>query len=265
MQPTQLLEWYVEAGVDETIGDTPVNRLTAAAITPSPPTPTPISAAPPFAPAASARMVPPSEAAAEARALADRCTTLAELEAAVQAFDGCGLKKTAMKTVFSDGNPAARVMVIGEAPGAQEDMQGIPFCGPSGALLDRMFAAIGLSRANPDPLHSLYISNTVFWRPPGNRTPNAIELAICEPFVEKHIALINPKLLVLAGGVAMSAVLKRDQPLSRLRGKFYEYSNPYLEQPLTVAVTFHPSYLLRSPSQKRLAWADLLQIQSVAL
>jgi uracil-DNA glycosylase len=181
---------------------------------------------------------------------------LEELETAVRAFDGCVIKKTASKTVFADGNPKAKIVIIGEAPGAQEDMQGIPFCGPSGQLLDRMLASIGLDRTK------VYISNTVFWRPPGNRQPSMEETAICLPFVEKHIALVNPALLILSGGTATTTLLQRDQSISRLRGKFYEYSNPYLEKPLATAVTYHPSYLLRSPGQKRLAWNDLLMIKN---
>lgn len=190
---------------------------------------------------------------AAARELADRATSLTGLEAMVRAFDGCAIKKTASKTVFADGNPKARLMVIGEAPGAQEDRQGIPFCGPSGQLLDRMLAAIGLNRAE-----SAYISNTVFWRPPGNRQPSPEETSACLPFVEKHIALVRPALLMLSGGTAVTTLLRQDTSVSRLRGKLYEYRNPYLDTPITALVTYHPSYLLRSPAQKRLAWSDLM-------
>lgn len=144
-------------------------------------------------------------------------------------------------------------MIIGEAPGVQEDAQGIPFCGPSGMLLDKMLASIGLSRSE-----NAYISNTVFWRPPGNRTPSPEETAICLPFVEKHIALVNPALLILAGGVATTTLLQKDQSISRLRGKLYDYTNPYLSKPIPTLLTYHPSYLLRSPAQKSLAWQDLL-------
>jgi len=198
----------------------------------------------------------PSAAIAASRALADKAATLAELEAAVRSFDGCAIKKTANKTVFSDGNPQGRVMIIGEAPGAQEDIQGIPFCGPSGKLLDAMLAAIGLTRAA-----NVYISNTVFWRPPGNRQPSPEETSTCLPFVEKHIALVKPALLILSGGTATTTLLRKDTSISRLRGKFYDYTNPYLETPIPTVVTYHPSYLLRSPAQKRLAWNDLLMIK----
>lgn len=193
---------------------------------------------------------------AAARELADKATTLAELEAAVRGFNGCAIKKTASKTVFCDGNPKARVMIIGEAPGAQEDIQGIPFCGPSGMLLDRMLAAIGLDRT------SVYISNTVFWRPPGNRQPSPEETSTCLPFVEKHIALVNPAILILSGGTATMTLLQKDASISRLRGRFYDYQNAYLETPISALVTYHPSYLLRSPGQKRLAWNDLLMVKN---
>lgn len=249
MHALQLLEWQLEAGADEAVGDTPVNRLEAQQA--------PAAAVKPAAakPAFGTRLAAPSEAIAQARALADACATLAELREAVEKFEGLSIKKTAMRTVFSDGNPQARVMLIGEAPGAQEDQQGIPFCGPSGKLLDKMLAAINLSR------ETVYISNTVFWRPPGNRQPSPEELATCQPFVQKHIALIGPKLLIACGGVATGALLQKETSISRLRLKLYDYANPYLASPIPAAVTFHPSYLLRSPAQKRLAWQDLLFIR----
>ncbi|MDE3060884.1 MAG: uracil-DNA glycosylase [Pseudomonadota bacterium] len=258
MDKKSTLEWHMDAGVDEATGDQPVNHFK----NPESAIGNQKAAFPP--PAAPQSPIPnskplhhsPSAAMAAARELADKATTLAELKAAVEGFEGCALKKTASKTIFSDGNPQALVMVIGEAPGAQEDIQGIPFCGPSGQLLDRTLASIGLTRAE-----NTYISNTVFWRPPGNRQPTPEETAICLPFVEKHIALIHPKLLLLSGGVATTTMLKTDAAMSRMRGKFYEYGNPYLKAPIPVAVTYHPSYLLRSPGQKRLAWGDMLMIK----
>jgi len=247
MHAKQILEWQLEAGADEAIGETPVNRLAPAPVQ----APKPMEAPMPK-PAFGTKLVAPVEAIASTRAIADACTTREELEAAVRAFDGLSIKKTAMNTVFCDGNPQAKIMLIGEAPGAQEDQQGIPFCGPSGKLLDKMLSAIGLSRAD-----TVYISNTVFWRPPGNRQPSLEELALCQPFVQKHIALIGPKLLIALGGVATNALLAKDLSISRMRMKLYDYSNPYLEAPVPTAVTFHPSYLMRSPGQKRLAWQDL--------
>ncbi len=200
-------------------------------------------------------IVPPSEAIAQARQLADAANTLAELEAAVRGFEGLAIRKNTMNTVFSRGNPKAKLMLIGEAPGAQEDQQGIPFCGPSGKLLDKMLAAIGLDES------TAYITNTIFWRPPGNRQPSAEELATCRPFVEKHVALVKPTLLILLGGVAAASILQQESSLSRMRLRLFEYSNAYLEQPVQVLVTFHPSYLLRTASAKRLSWQDLLYAQ----
>jgi DNA polymerase len=198
-----------------------------------------------------------ASAIAEARALADKAETLADLEAAVRAFDGCAIKRTATNTVFADGNPAARLMLIGEAPGAQEDAQGIPFCGPSGQLLDRMFAAIGYDRTR------FYITNTLFWRPPGNRQPNAEELAICKPFVERHIALIDPEILVMVGGTATKAMLATEQGITRLRGKRFTCRTPYRDKDYATHVIYHPSYLLRQPEQKRATWQDLLAIKDI--
>lgn len=261
-----LLEWYLAAGVDEIIGDTPTNyfALKSSAVPPSNPTTaisdnnTSAKAAAPF-PTQLATTPPlhlsPSAASEKARELADACKTVAELEEAVRNFDGCPLKKTATKTVFSDGNPQAKIMVIGEAPGGQEDIQGIPFCGASGKLLDKMFGSIGLDR------QTIYISNSVFWRPPGNRQPNEVEIATCLPFVEKHIALVSPKLLILSGGTATNALMKKELSISRLRGSFYEYQNCYLQNPIKTVLMYHPSYLLRQPLYKKQAWQDLLMIK----
>lgn len=267
-----LLQWYLDAGVDEAIADAPRNYFADPKPTASVPVePAAASAVATQTPRPKARISPPravpaaqsfvapaaSEAIASARTLADGCTTREQLEEAIRHFDGCSLRKTAHNTVFADGCPTASLMIIGEAPGAQEDAQGIPFCGPSGQLLDKMLASIGLNREE-----SAYISNTVFWRPPGNRQPNPDELAICAPFVEKHIALVKPKLLLLAGGVAAKAILQREDSISRMRGRAVEYTNPYLDAPIPVMVTYHPSYLLRTPQQKRLAWSDLLKVKA---
>lgn len=252
-----LLEWYVAAGVDEAVGDEAVNYFKPApAIVVSEVKELPAQAvAQDDSKKTNALHHSPSAAAALARELADKASSMEELEAAIRGFDGCAIKKTASKTVFGDGNPKARIMIIGEAPGAQEDVQGIPFCGPSGALLDRMLASIGLDRS------TVFISNTVYWRPPGNRQPSMEETSTCLPFVEKMIALVNPGLLILSGGTATTAVLAKDQSISKLRGKFYQYSNPYLANAIPVAVTYHPSYLLRTPAQKKLAWIDLLSFK----
>lgn len=261
MTKKALLEWYVEAGVDEAVDDVPRDWFAAPVLVVAPDASASAASSSLGGAADKKPSSPlhhaPSAAMAAARVAADACTSLEELEAAVRAFDGCILKKTASKTVFSDGNPRAQVMLIGEAPGADEDRLGIPFCGVSGQLLDKMLASIGLSRAE-----NAYITNTVFWRPPGNRQPSAEETAICLPFVEKHIALIQPKLLVLCGGVAATVLLGQDLSMSRLRGKFYDYQNGYMPSAISTAVMYHPSYLLRQPAQKRLAWADLLMIKA---
>ncbi|MDX2112254.1 MAG: uracil-DNA glycosylase [Alphaproteobacteria bacterium] len=257
MDNKALLDWYLLAGVDEVVGDSPVNRLLAP---PEPPVAVETSPAKPPAAKLSVLHIgaaSPIAAATVARAAADRCQSLAELREAVFAFDGCSLKKTASKTVFADGNPDSGLMIIGEAPGAQEDLQGIPFCGPSGALLDKMLASIGLSR------EGCYITNTVFWRPPGNRQPSPEETAICLPLVEKHIALVRPKLILLAGGTATSTLLGQDSSLSRLRGKIHRYSNQYLGADIRTLVTYHPSYLLRTPAHKKYAWSDLLKLKKL--
>lgn len=196
-------------------------------------------------------------AVAQARALADDATDLAGLEAAVRGFDGCALKKTATNMVFAAGVAASRLMFIGEAPGADEDRSGVPFCGPSGQLLDRMLSFIGLNRAE-----NFYITNTLFWRPPGNRQPTKEELAICKPFVEKHIALINPKLLVLVGGTATASLLNDTRGITRLRGQVFAYKNDYMPSEVPVHVLYHPSYLLRQPLAKKQAWADVLKLKA---
>lgn len=272
MDKKSLLEWYLDAGVDEAIDNEPTQYFSMhAPVSSNVAAVSAINAAPvasahtdsynasvPSAPSSIPLHHSPSAAVAMARALADSARTLEELEETVREFNGCAIKKTASKTVFSDGNPKGRVMIIGEAPGAQEDKEGIPFCGPSGQLLDRMFAAIGLSRKN-----DLYISNSVFWRPPGNRTPSPEETAICLPFVEKHIALVKPALLVLSGGTATTSLLNKDASISRLRGKIYDYTNSYIDSPIKTIVMYHPSYLLRQPGHKRLAWHDLLLVENI--
>ncbi len=187
--------------------------------------------------------------------LANRVKDLQELKEAVSKFDGCEIKKTAINTVFSDGNPNASIMLIGEAPGANEDKYGIPFCGQSGILLDSILLSLALTRKE------VYITNTVFWRPPGNRRPTTKEIAICKPFVEKHIALVNPKLIILVGSTAVEALLQVNVPITSLRGRDFQYKNDYLTNDINLAVIFHPSYLLRQPLQKKAMWSDMIKIK----
>ena len=183
---------------------------------------------------------------------------LAALRSTIAAFEGCPLKFTAMNLVFADGNPAAPVMFMGEAPGEDEDRQGVPFVGVSGKLLDRMLASIGLDRT------TAYISNIIFWRPPGNRTPTDAEIAACLPFAERHIALVKPKILVLLGGSAAKGLLRTKEGITRLRGKTGQYTPPGWDgSPITTLAMYHPAYLLRQPAAKRQAWADLLLLKGL--
>ncbi len=193
--------------------------------------------------------------AEDAKALAASCQSLDTLAEALAAFEGCALKETAINLCFADGNPKAPIMLIGEAPGAQEDRQGKPFVGPSGQLLDRMLGTIGLDRTK------VYITNVIYWRPPGNRTPTAAEIAVCQPFLERQIELLRPKLLVFVGGIAARALLGVSQGVTKLRGRPFIYQGSDGHE-IPSIVMFHPAYLLRQPAQKRLAWRDLLQIKT---
>jgi DNA polymerase len=259
-----LLRWYVEMGADEAIAAEPANRF---APPPVPAVAAPASvptAAPPPPPAAPAVVAAPpkalteslAEAAQSARQLAAGAESVAALAALVATFDGCGLKRTATNTVFADGNSAAPVMIIGEGPGADEDRIGRPFVGRAGQLLDRMLAAIQMDR------ESVHITNVVYWRPPGNRTPTTAEIASCLPFVLRHIALVHPKILVLAGGTAASALLPGGQGITRLRGRWFDLEIPGLAEPVPTLPMFHPSFLLRTPERKREAWRDLLALRA---
>jgi DNA polymerase len=254
-----LLEWQIAMGADEALGETAPNRL-------APPQPAPAITAPrPSAPLGAVPSVvsPPgalaeslAEAAQAARLQAAGAETIEALGALVAGFDGCPLKRTATNTVFLDGNPAASVMIIGEAPGAEEDRLGRPFVGRSGQLLDRMLAAIGLDRG------SVQITNVIYWRPPGNRKPNAAEIAACLPFVLRHIALARPLVLVLSGGTAASALLPLSEGITRLRGRWFELAVPGLDAPVPTLAMFHPAFLLRDPARKRETWRDLLALKA---
>ncbi len=272
-----VLKWYADQGLDETIGEDAVDRfalkpaapaaVTGAAapvaVTPrpagSPPQARPgLSPRPPAAPPRAPVPLESPQLVEDARELARRCNTLAELEAAVRGFEGCTLKRTAKNTVFADGVAGAPVMVVGEAPGADEDRLGKPFVGVSGQLMDRMMEAIGLSRTGTGS-SAFYITNILFWRPPGNRTPTLAEQAMCLAFTRRHIELARPKVLVLAGGVAVKAVLDTAEGITRLRGK---WTSVKLDDGSEVPAmpTFHPAFLLRTPASKRQSWSDLLAI-----
>jgi DNA polymerase len=189
-----------------------------------------------------------------ALALSAAAHDLGALREALASFEDCALSRTATNLVFGDGSATARLVLIGEAPGAEEDRTGVPFVGPSGKLLDRMLASIGLDRS------AVFISNTVFWRPPGNRSPTPQEVATCMPFVERMIELIAPEVVVALGGPAASALLGQKDSVGRLRGRWFALRTRNLAEPVAATAIFHPAYLLRSPGQKRLAWRDLLAV-----
>lgn len=258
--PENLLKWYVDAGANEAIGDVPINRYAEPVAEPIAPVatgvseaPAPALHAPPPTPRPSLDTLPVGDLSGDARRIAAACTTLDELRAALEGFDGCGLKATAKSLVFADGNPNAPLMLVGEAPGAEEDRQGLPFVGASGQLLDRMLAAIGLDRT------SVYIANILPWRPPGNRKPTTQETLTCLPFIERHIELVAPKLLVLLGGTSVSTLLDTIEGITRLRGKWQTYQAG--ERQIDTLPTYHPAYLLRQPALKRDAWRDLQDLQ----
>lgn len=244
-----LLDWQAELGADTALGDLPVDRYAT-----SPPAkPAPQSeAAPPKATLAAATEDDP---VARAEALAAAATDLEALRAAMEAFDRCDLKHGARTLVFSDGVPGARVMIVGEAPGRDEDMAGKPFVGRAGQLLDRMLAPIGLSRSAPDPGAAVYITNLIPWRPPQNRKPTAQEMAMMAPFAQRHLALADPDIVVLMGNTACEGLLGRSG-ITRLRGQWTDLGvRPCLPM-------LHPAYLLRNPAAKREAWADLLSLRA---
>ncbi len=252
-----LLAFYAEAGVDALLGETPVDCFAAQAAPPGPAEPavpaertrmpaSPASAAVPAPP-------PPEEAVMAARSAARSAASLDELRAVLEKFEGCALRSTAKQLVFADGNPQARVMFVGEAPGYDEDVQGVPFVGRSGQLLDKMLTAIGLDRKD------VYITNIVPWRPPGNRDPSLHETAICLPFIQRHIELVDPDVLVCLGKPSTAALLGISDGIRKTRGKWFTYNTG--RRDIRAIACFHPAYLLRSPLEKRLAWRDFLAIR----
>ena len=258
MDDLTALRFLVELGADEAIGETPLDRFAA----PPPPVPerkvSPVRVVPPAPSApAIAAPVPAAQAVVSARAAAEAARDLDELRAALAAFDGCPLKATATNLVFSDGVPGAPVMIVGEAPGADEDRQGKPFVGVSGQLLDRMLGFVGLDRTS-----NVYIANVIPWRPPANRSPTQAEIAACEPFIRRQIELAKPKVLLFVGNISTKTLLGTTEGIIKMRGKWREYSSPGLAQPVPALPSFHPAYLLRSPAQKRESWRDLLSLRA---
>ncbi|MBP1806600.1 uracil-DNA glycosylase [Rubellimicrobium aerolatum] len=240
------LDWLVELGADEAIGEAPVDRYGLVARTPADtPTPAPLAAPP---------VVAPSDPVAVAEALAQGARDLSALAAAMEGFD-CDLKPGARRFVFADGTPGAALMVVGEAPGRDEDIEGRPFVGVAGQLLDRMLAAIGRDRADADPARAVYVANVLPWRPPGNRRPEGAEIDRWRPFLVRHVELAAPKVLLVMGNSPAQALLGRSG-ITQIRGRWAEAAGrPALP-------TFHPSYLLRTPAAKREAWADLLALKA---
>ncbi|HRY26387.1 MAG TPA: uracil-DNA glycosylase [Geminicoccaceae bacterium] len=263
-----LLDWYGMAGVDAAVAPGPVPAWRARAeprdlSVPAPARP-PVAAAPPAtrrpvqAPdpgAVPALLVPESRRVGSARELARACESLEELEAALQAFDGCALRETASRLCFADGNPQAQVMVIGEAPGAEEDREGRPFVGQSGQLLDRILRNIGLDRTN------VWITNVLYWRPPGNRPPTTGEIAVCLPFLERQIELLAPRFILFVGAIAAKTLLERTEGVTKLRGRPFTYRTAHGTE-IPCLVTFHPAYLLRQPLNKRFVWRDMLAMRA---
>ncbi len=276
-----ILAFHQEAGVDVALDDAPVDRFAQSAAEPRraqasmnravASTPAPVStagasaqhviqetakAAPqparPVNPAITTSA--PDEAELAAREAVQGANSLETLRAIMEAFDGCALKRTASRLVFADGNPQARIMFVGEAPGRDEDQQGLPFVGRAGRLLDLMMANIGLDRT------SAYIANVVPWRPPGNRTPSPQETTICLPFIRRQIELVNPDLLVCLGVQSAQALLSSKEGITRLRGRFMDYDTG--TRTIRAIATFHPAYLLRTPIGKRHVWRDLLAIET---
>ena len=267
-QLISILRWQIDMGADEAIGHAPVDRFSA----PRPEAPAP-TAPPPVQTVSPAPQPPPrSHAAAaaptsvatpetigeDARRAAAKAQDLESLRDILAAFEGCALKVTATNLVFGEGNPHALVMFIGEAPGRDEDRLGRPFVGVSGQLLDVMIGHIGLDRT------SAYITNILPWRPPGNRQPTPAEVAACLPFIQRHIELIGPKVLVLLGGTATKTLLQRHEGITRIRGRWIDYHPPgsgQTAQPIPTMTTYHPAFLLRQPLQKREAWRDFLSVR----
>ncbi|CAN7175348.1 uracil-DNA glycosylase [Phenylobacterium sp. LjRoot225] len=247
-----LLAFWADGGVDAMLLDVAVDRIEAGKFVPPPP--------PARLPAVAPTPIRPGQpdvgvALAKAQAAAAAAQDLAQLAEAISAFDGCSLRfeGAARQAVFYRGRPDAPLVVVGEGPGAEEDAQGLPFVGRAGQLLDRMLAAAGLT-------DQVFITNTVFWRPPGNRTPTPAEQLICQPFVERAIALVKPKMLLLVGGASAKSMLKKEEGILSLRGRWFEWRSTTGEMELPAMPTLHPAFLLRQPAAKKRAWSDLLTL-----
>lgn len=277
MDSHAVLQWHIDMGCDECVADEPINRFEtsaqAAAVAETMRVDRTSQAdvpqnRPVIEPSSSASMPATTRGTKTSAAeidsqlqishaihAAESAQTIEDLRAAIEAFEGCALKKTATNLVLCDGPADAKLMLVGEAPGAEEDRKGVPFVGPSGQLLNAMLDSIDI------PREQVMISNSVFWRPPGNRTPTTQETVVCRPFIERLIELVNPDVLVCVGAPSAHNLLGETQGISRLRGKWYTYQTPKLSAPIDATALFHPAYLLRTPIKKRDAWHDLLMIK----
>lgn len=277
MDSHAVLQWHIDMGCDECVADEPINRFEtsaqAAAVAETMRVDRTSQAdvpqnRPVIEPSSSASMPATTRGTKTSAAeidsqlqishaihAAESAQTIEDLRAAIEAFEGCALKKTATNLVLCDGPADAKLMLVGEAPGAEEDRKGVPFVGPSGQLLNAMLDSIDI------PREQVMISNSVFWRPPGNRTPTTQETVVCRPFIERLIELVNPDVLVCVGAPSAHNLLGETQGISRLRGKWYTYQTPKLSAPIDATALFHPAYLLRTPIKKRDAWQDLLMIK----
>lgn len=267
LNSAQALKWLVDMGADEITSDTPINRFVIQPQNNNPkikdtatrivqPVDEPVSRPEPVG----KNQMAPSEGAHYAASVAAAAKDIKKLRAAVEQFEGCALKFTATTTVFSDGNPNADLMIVGEAPGVEEDKRGRPFVGASGVLLDKILHSIDLDRSK-----DCYITNVLFWRPPGNRSPTNSEIAACLPFVWRHIELKNPKVIILLGGTASKTILNTQEGIMRLRGKWSNIQLANTKREIPCMPTFHPSFLLRQPNQKREAWRDFRAVKTKLL
>lgn len=270
--PTVLFQWYLEMGVDESIGDAPMDcfaltqellekRKQAVSQQAGGQTPKVLNGGAASPSEAARRSVQATDELVQAAVKAAQAAkTVGELKTAVEKFDGCPLKKTAMSTVFSDGSPDSPIMIVRQAPGKEDDREGHPFAGAEGAFLDKMLASAGLIPKEGDR-SGVYVTNIVFWRPPGDRNLIASEVAVCLPFLERHIELVDPKILILLGDGCAKTVLGKSEGISKLRGKWFDHSTPNLSHPIATTALYAPKNLLGAPQQKRRTWNDLLGIR----
>lgn len=268
-----ILEWFLDNGIDEVLEKKAVDKTMklppSTSIQPNKPSPSSASVTtePLMSLKPDTMVMGTKQAIEEATDLAKNAKTLEDLKKAIADFDGLSVKTTAMNMVFCDGNPNADVMIIGEAPGADEDRMGKPFVGASGQLLDKIFSRVHLTRNNESPSQATYISNIINWRPPGNRTPTPDEMKIALPFIERHIQLVSPRIIVLVGNTPMKTILNTKEGIKKMRGQWHTYNTitpdlPPLDHEILALPTFHPAFLLRNPMEKKTVWQDMVMLQA---